>query len=397
MTDLFAELGARFERADRRLFLVGGSVRDMVLGREPKDLDFTTDALPHEIEGILAFGGWADAIWDIGREFGTIAARKGDDDIEITTFRFDGPGRKPEVTFTDSLVEDLERRDFTINAMAMHVDHLGLHSHGSDIEDPFNGIVDLGLELIDTPRDPVKTFIDDPLRMLRAARFVSQLGFRVSDVVDMAMETNARLIDTISAERIAAELDKLLMGEFPQRGLAVLRDTGLLKRILPELTQAAVTVRGDDVETRWADLLANTDIAAVARRMRALKFSLQRQRAVTELIRLRQQFSGVSWLMTGEQTVRRVLASAGDHLEALRVLMDDEVFNARLDATLAAEGHPEPFLTGQEVMDALDEKPGPRVGEAMRFLWGLRLDQGPMNKTDVLTMLVAWNSVKENA
>lgn len=388
MTDLFAELGERFERADRKLFLVGGSVRDMVLGREAKDLDFTTDALPDEIEGIL--GGWADAIWDVGREFGTIAAKKGDDDIEITTFRFDGPGRKPQVTFTDSLEEDLARRDFTINAMALPVSHLGLHFHPSDIVDPFNGFEDILLEMIDTPSDPVKTLTDDPLRMLRAARFVSQLGFRASALLARACVMNFKLIKTISAERIAVEMDKLLMGEFPQRGLAFLRDTGLLKLILPELTNTAITIRGNDVETRWADMLAEVDPIEVQIRLKALKFSNERVRAVSDLVELRQRFQGIVWF---DPEVRKLIAAAGPLLDRLLLLVNDGALDERVMALLAAEGHPEPFLTGDEVMAILDLNPGPRVGEALQWLWKLRLELGPMAKIIAAEHLRHWASV----
>ena len=389
MTDIFAALGERFERADRQLFLVGGSVRDMVLGREPKDLDFTTDALPDEIEGILK--DWADAIWDVGREFGTIAARKDDQDIEITTFRFDGPGRKPQVTFTDDLIEDLKRRDFTINAMAMPVSHLGLHNHASDIVDPFGGLAHINTRTIDTPGTPEVTFHEDPLRMLRAARFASQLSFNVAPRVVEAMGFKRLMIQDISAERIAAELDKLLLGDDPERGLAMLRRTGLLELILPEVDTLPWTLLGDDVETRWADLLSAVDIADVAQRMRALKFSLDRQRDVTALVRLRNEFDGIVWF---DAEVRKVLAASGPQfLRLVKLLRASDTLLPLAIKLLAKEGFPVPVLNGKDVINLLGIKPGPKVGEALDFLWNLRLETGPMTVNEAQLALMNWDKV----
>lgn len=388
MTDIFAELGWLFESRDRRLFLVGGSVRDMLLDRDPKDLDFTTDALPDEIEDILK--GWADSIWDVGREFGTIAAQKDGQDIEITTFRFDGPGRKPEVTFTDSLVEDLQRRDFSINAMAMHVDHLGLHNHASDIEDPFGGLVDLQQGVLSTPTDPQKTFTEDPLRMLRAARFAAQLGFTVVDT--SAIRENAHLIQTISAERIAAEMDKLLMGENEVRGLIVLQETGLLDFILPEADRVGWVLLGDDVETRWADLLLDVEPEAVEKRLRALKFSTDRVRTVTNLVRWHNKFQGLIWF---KPEIRRVMAAAGEDFPRLVQLLRASDTLLPLAAALEAnEGPLKPLLTGKQVMDALGIKPGPLVGEALEHLWNVRLELGPLKDEDVRRVLTHWAETK---
>lgn len=388
--NLFAELGQLF--SDHALFLVGGSIRDRVMGREAHDFDFATDASPDEILAILS--PWADAVWDVGREFGTIAARKDVTDIEITTFRKDGPGRKPEVEFTNSLDEDLCRRDFTINAMAMRVGPHGLGVNGrgelQDLQDPFGGLDDIQTGVINTPGMPEITFSDDPLRILRAARFVSQLDFDVARRVFKAMEFKGLMIKDISAERIAVEMDKLLMGKNPQRGLALLRDTGILAIILPELIHSAITVRGNDVETRWADLLADVALPDVQTRLRALKFSNDRVRIVTDLVALRLRFQDTVWF---DPEVRKVLAAAGPQLERLLVLMDDNVLNERVMALLASEGHPEPVLDGKEVMDTLDLKPGPRVGEALQWLWNLRLEVGPMTKNEAEMALRNWASV----
>lgn len=408
MTDLFAELGERFERADRKLFLVGGSVRDMVLGREAKDLDFTTDALPDEIEGILK--DWADSIWDVGREFGTIAAKKGDDDIEITTFRFDGPGRKPQVTFTDSLDEDLARRDFTINAMALEVTIRGLDGMNADgrpngsfgfinrnnLIDPFGGFQHLCSGTLDTPNLPGITFSEDPLRMLRAARFSSQLNFTVHRRVEQAMKTEAALLNTISAERIAAEMDKLLMGMMPEKGLRLLVNTRLKEFIVPELIWRDPILIGDDVETRWADLLSDIDPLEVEVRLRKLKFSNERVRAVTDLVKLRNQFAHVRWgeAFYGDSEVRKVLAAAGPQfLRLVKLLRASDTLLPLATKLLAKEGFPEPFLTGDDVMAVLDIKPGPRVGEALAHLWDIRLQAGPLDRSNVIKLLLAWDKV----
>jgi len=175
------ELGARFAAASHQLALVGGPVRDLILGRPVQDLDFATDARPEQTEKLLA--GWADAVWDVGRAFGTIGARRGDDVVEVTTYRseaYDRTSRKPEVAYGDSLEDDLLRRDFTVNAMALALP-------AGDFLDPHGGLQDLAQGLLRTPATPQESFGDDPLRMLRAARFAAQLGFTVAPEVRAAM------------------------------------------------------------------------------------------------------------------------------------------------------------------------------------------------------------------
>ena len=221
LADLFAQRG--FELA-----LVGGSVRDALLGRDMPDLDFTTDARPDDI--LAAIRGWADAHWDIGKQFGTIGLRKGDRLIEITTYRaeqYDPDSRKPVVAFGDTLDADLVRRDFTIGAMAVRLP-------GRVFVDPHGGLSDLAAGVIRTPGTPEDSFSDDPLRMMRGARFTSQLDFEVAPEVREAMTCMSDRIDIISAERVRDELVKLMTGLRPRAGIELLVETGICERILPE-------------------------------------------------------------------------------------------------------------------------------------------------------------------
>ncbi len=223
------ELGARFASAGHELHLVGGSVRDALLSRLGDDLDFTTDARPEQVLAIV--DGWADGTWGTGIDFGTVGVAKSGLRLEITTFRsdlYDGDSRNPVVTFGDTLEGDLLRRDFAVNAMAVAVP-----SH--EFTDPFGGLEQLAARSIDTPGEPANSFRDDPLRMLRAARFASQLRFAPSPRVVAAMTEMAGEIDRITPERVGAELVKLIQGADPRAGLALLTDTGLAERVLPEL------------------------------------------------------------------------------------------------------------------------------------------------------------------
>src|SRR4051794_13826453 len=243
------ELGQRFADAGHELALVGGPVRDAMLGRRHNDLDFTTSARPEQTEALLK--GWADAIWDMGRAFGTIGCRKGDWQVEITTYRseaYDPDSRKPTVDFGDSLSGDLGRRDFTVNAMAVRVP-------GRELEDPYGGVVDLAHRVLRTPGRPEDSFSDDPLRMMRAARFAAQLGFTVDPEVVAAMTAMAERIGIISAERVRDELVKLVMSPYPRLGLSLLVDTGLAAIVLPELP-ALDQVR--DEHRRHKDLYEHT-------------------------------------------------------------------------------------------------------------------------------------------
>lgn len=233
---LLDDLPSRFAEAGFELCLVGGPVRDLMLGRPVNDYDLTTNARPDEIESVVK--AWATAMWDVGREFGTIGARRGDTTVEITTFRsehYDPASRKPEVLFGSSLEGDLSRRDFTINAMAVRLATL-------EFVDPFGGQVDLEQQLLRTPGRATDSFNDDPLRMLRAARFCSQLGFLVAPEIRDAMSELAERIDIVSAERIRDELSKLVLAPDPRWGLELLVVTGVAQRILPELPALALEI-----------------------------------------------------------------------------------------------------------------------------------------------------------
>ncbi|KEI43764.1 CCA tRNA nucleotidyltransferase [Saccharopolyspora rectivirgula] len=223
------ELAERFAKAGFRLYLVGGSVRDALLGRLGHDLDFTTDARPEQVRRLL--GGWAETIWDTGIQFGTLGAYKRGTTVEITTFRaeqYDRVSRNPEVDFGSTIEGDLVRRDFTVNAMAIELP-------GRNFIDLHGGMADLVDRRLDTPGAPEDSFADDPLRMLRACRFVSQLGFTAADRVVDAMREMAAEINRITPERVQTELSKLICGKHPRRGIELLVDTGLADHILPEL------------------------------------------------------------------------------------------------------------------------------------------------------------------
>ena len=230
IADLLAPLTARFADAGHELAVVGGPVRDILMSRgTTNDLDLTTDARPEQIEALAT--GWADHVWDVGVRFGTVGARKGEHHLEITTYRsesYDPGSRKPEVTFGDTLAGDLGRRDFTVNAMAVRLPSL-------EFVDLHDGMRDLAEGVLRTPGTPEESFTDDPLRMMRAARFVSQLGFDVAPEVLQAMAAMADRLEIVSAERIRDEFTKLLLGRHPRRGLEVLVQTGLAPYVVPEL------------------------------------------------------------------------------------------------------------------------------------------------------------------
>lgn len=226
---LLTEIGERFAAAGHEVALVGGPVRDAFLGRPSPDLDFATSASPDQIEEVLA--GWAHTTWDVGRDFGTIGARRGGDHLEFTTYRadaYDPSSRKPVVAFGDNLEEDLVRRDFTVNAMALRLPDL-------TFVDPYGGLTALAARELRTPHTPEISFGDDPLRMMRAARFAAQLGLEPAPEVRAAMEGMSSRLSIVSAERVRDELVKLVLAPDPRAGLEVLVDTGLADEVLPEL------------------------------------------------------------------------------------------------------------------------------------------------------------------
>jgi len=388
---LLRELGSAFDAAGHQLYLVGGSVRDVLLGRlDYPDLDFTTDARPEQIQEILR--RWADNLWDTGIEFGTVGVGKvvaeRDYRLEITTFRadrYDQVSRNPEVQFGDRLDDDLVRRDFTVNAMAVRVTAAG----PGEFLDPLGGLAALRARVLDTPAAPSVSFGDDPLRMLRAARFVSQLGFTVAPRVRAAIEQMAPQLARISAERVAAELDKLLLGEHPVAGIDLLVHTGMGEVVLPEVGgmqmaidehhqhkdvyQHSLTVLrqaialedplpegGPDLVLRWAALLHDIGKPAtrrhepgggvsfhhhelvgakmVRKRLRALKYSKQLVDDISQLVYLHLRFHGYGDGKWTDSAVRRYVTDAGPLLPRLHKLVraDCTTRNQRRAARLQA-------------------------------------------------------------
>ncbi|HSE70143.1 MAG TPA: CCA tRNA nucleotidyltransferase [Nocardioidaceae bacterium] len=449
------DLGTRFTEAGEQVALVGGPVRDAMLGRLQNDLDFTTSARPEVTERLLK--GWADATWDVGRAFGTIGCRKGPWQIEITTYRseeYDPDSRKPSVDYGDTLAGDLGRRDFTVNAMAVSLP-------GREFEDPYGGLVDLAHGVLRTPGRPEDSFSDDPLRMMRAARFSAQLGFTVAPEVVAAMTAMADRIEIVSPERVRDELVKLVCSPWPRRGLSLLVETGLADLVLPELPALALerdehhrhkdvyehtlTVLeqsidledrlpgdGPDFVSRFAALMHDVgkprtrrfaedgtvtfhhhDVVGAKitrKRMKGLRFSNDEIDAVSKLVELHLRFHGYG---TGEWTdsaVRRYVRDAGDQLERLHVLTraDCTTRNRRkaerlrrtyddLEARIERLREQEeldairPDLDGNQIMEILGIGPGREVGEAYKYLLELRMENGPMSFEVARDALLAWH------
>ncbi len=448
-----ARLSTAFAAAGHEFALVGGPVRDAFLGRDVSDLDFTTSARPDDILKIVS--PIADAQWDVGRDFGTIAARFGDLLVEITTYRadeYDGATRKPVVSFGDTLGDDLVRRDFTINAMALRLPERKL-------VDPWGGLDDLLARRITTPGPPEVSFGDDPLRMLRAARFTSQLDFEVAEGTVQAMHELAPRLSIVSVERVCDELSKLLRTDDPVPGIRLLVETGIAQLVLPEipalrleidehahhkdvyehsltvLTQAIELekARGHDVDLvlRLAALLHDIGKPATrkiesggvvtfhhhdvvgaklaAKRLKALRFDNDTVASVARLIELHLRFFGYTEGAWTDSAVRRYVRDAGDQLERLHILTRADVttrnrrkadrlgfayddLEERIAAIAEAEGIAavRPDLDGEQIMAILGLKPGREVGEAYRFLLDLRLDEGPLAEAEAEKRLRAW-------
>lgn len=448
------ELAERFTAAGHEIALVGGSVRDALLDRLGADLDLTTSARPAETKRLLS--GWADGVWDVGAAFGTIGARKLGYQIEITTYRsdvYDRNSRKPEVSYGESIEEDLVRRDFTINAMAVRLP-------SKEFIDPYGGLSDLAGKIINTPGSPETSFGDDPLRMLRAARFASQLDFTVAESVVAAMRRMKDQLSIISAERIRDELSKLLLSDHPRAGLTLLVDTGLAKKFLPELPalqleidehhrhkdvyEHSLTVLeqaieledrlpdgGPDLVVRLAALLHDIgkpktrrlepgggvsfhhhDVVGAKltkKRLSALRFPGAVVDDVARLVELHLRFHGYGSGEWTDSAVRRYVRDAGPLLERLHILTraDSTTRNRRKALALQrtyddlerrierlAEAEElakiRPDLDGNAIMRILDIPPGPTVGKAYRFLLDLRLEHGPLGEEAATEALRKW-------
>lgn len=450
-----SRLAKAFADAGYELALVGGPVRDAFLGHDVHDLDFTTNARPDDILRIVE--PISEAQWDIGRDFGTIGAQIAGEKVEITTYRadqYDGKTRKPEVAFGDSLEEDLIRRDFRVNAMAVRLPQLIL-------VDPSGGVEDLQAKILRAPKSAEVSFTEDPLRMMRAARFASQLGFHPDEETEWAMTEFAGAIENISAERVNEELCKLLQTDHPRAGIELLVSTGIAAIVLPEIPALRLEVdehhhhkdvyehsltvleQAIDLETernpgepadvtlRLAALLHDIGKPATrqlepggavsfhhhdlvgaklaTKRMKALRFDKETTQNVARLIELHLRFFGYSDAAWSDSAVRRYARDAGELLDRLHILTRADVTtrNKRkadrlafayddLEQRIAELSEAEelaairPDLNGEEIMEILGIPAGREVGEAYNYLLNLRLDEGPLGAEVARERLLQW-------
>jgi poly(A) polymerase len=456
---LASSLAQSFAAQGFRLALVGGPVRDALLGRLGNDLDFTTDARPEVTKKILQ--GWAENVWDTGIEFGTVAGKRGDTTVEVTTYRtesYDPDSRKPEVEYGDSIEGDLSRRDFTVNSMALE-----LTTKTPEFIDPFNGLEDLAKRVLRTPAKAENSFSDDPLRMMRAARFASQLDFEIALDVLQAIKDMAGRISIISAERVRDEFTKMLMSKNPRTGITILVETGLAEIVLPEIPKLrleidehhhhkdvyehSITVLeqaishedrlgGPNLIIRLAALLHDigkpktrnlipgggvsfhhheiVGARLTKSRLKALRFDGDTIEQVETLVALHLRFHGYGDGEWTDSAVRRYVRDAGDLLVHLHVLTraDCTTRNAKkaerlaktydgLEARIAKLMEEEelsrirPDLDGAQVMKLLNIKPSAAVGKALDYLLELRLEHGPLGEERATEELLNWWS-KEN-
>ena len=453
------DLARAFRAAGFRLALVGGPVRDALLGRSGNDLDFTTDARPEESMKILK--GWTDATWDTGIAYGTVAGKKGDVTAEITTFRKDSyseKSRKPEVEYGDSLEGDLRRRDFTVNAMALEIGE-----KENTFVDPFGGLKDIVAKKIRTPISAEELFSEDPLRMMRAARFAAQLGFEVDGEVISAIKAMKERLTIISAERIRDEFVKTLMSADPRRGLILMVESGLCEFFLPELPMLRLEIDehhrhkdvydhslivleqaiemeerlgGPNLTIRLAALLHDigkpktraliegggvsfhhhevVGSKMTKKRLKELRFDRETIDDVSTLVALHLRFHGYGSGEWTDSAVRRYVRDAGDLLVHLHVLTraDCTTRNVRKAQALAAtydqlESRIEqlaqeeelaairPDLNGNEIIEILGIKPGPLVGKAYDYLLELRMEHGPLGRERAIEELLKWSKQSE--
>ena len=462
---LAMELAQAFKDSGKHLALVGGSVRDAILGRLGNDLDFTTDAHPDETRRILkgkALASIIENVWDTGARFGTISAKANESLIEITTYRaesYSEHSRKPDVTYGNKIEDDLSRRDFTINSMALE-----LTSDEATFIDPFHGVVDLAKRVIRTPQSPELSFSDDPLRMLRAIRFAAQLDFDIAPEVLTALNSMKDRLQIISSERIRDEFVKIIMSERPRKGIVALVETGLAEIFIPEIPllqlevdehhhhkdvyQHSLTVLeqaialegrlgGTNLTIRLAALLHDigkprtrkliegggvsfhhhevVGAKMVRERMRTLRFDNDLIKDVSQLVFLHLRFHGYGTGEWSDSAVRRYVRDAEHLLEHLHVLTRADCTTRNrnkaealarsydsLEARIAKLAEEEelasirPDLDGNEIMEILAIKPGPAIGKAYDFLLELRLDQGPLGKERAREELLTWWSAQRN-
>ena len=448
------ELASLFKSAGYKLALVGGPVRDAILGRLGNDLDFTTDAHPKDCEKIL--NKWADSVWDIGAAFGTVAGKKGEITVEVTTYRsesYDNSSRKPNVEFGKTIEGDLARRDFTINAMALE-----LTTPEPTFIDLFNGVADLQNKLIKTPGKAEESFSDDPLRMMRAARFMSQLNFEIDPSVLVAIKSMATRLEIISFERIRDEFIKILMSPSPRIGITVLVETGLADYFLPEVPKLKLEIDehhhhkdvyehsltvleqaiglesrldGPNLTLRLAALLHDigkpktkqliagggvsfhhhevVGARMCKERMKKLRFDNHMIEDVSQLVFLHLRFHGYGSGEWTDSAVRRYVRDAGPLLTHLHLLTraDCTTRNKKKAESLAKTYDQleeriallmeqeeldkiRPDLSGEEIMQILAIKPSPTVGKAYDFLLELRLEKGPIGKEAATAELLTW-------
>ena len=451
---LASSLAQAFKAKGFTLALVGGPVRDAILGRLGNDLDFTTNALPQESKKILQ--AWAENVWETGIAFGTVAGKRGDTTVEVTTFRseqYDPDSRKPEVAYGKEILGDLARRDFTVNSMALE-----LTGQEPEFIDPFNGLGDLAKKVLRTPGKPSDSFNDDPLRMMRAARFASQLDFEIdTDVVSSIKDLSAR-IAIVSAERVRDELTKILMSPNPRKGITILVDTGIAEIFIPEIPKLRLEVDehhhhkdvyehsitvleqaimqearlgGPNLVIRLAALLHDigkpktrsfidgggvsfhhhevVGARLVKKRLQELRFDSHTVEAVETLTALHLRFHGYGDGEWSDSAVRRYVRDAGELLTHLHVLTRADCttrnkakatrlsgvydsLEARIEILMEQEelSKIRPDLDGAQVMALLNLKPSREVGAAMNFLMELRLDQGQIGEEKATVELLNW-------
>ena len=454
------DLAAQFKAAGFHLALVGGPVRDSLLGRLGNDLDFTTNARPEDTKKLLK--KWATDVWDVGIKFGTIGAKKDNVTYEITTYRadsYESDSRKPEVNFGDSIEGDLLRRDFTVNAMAIE-----LTTQTPDFIDPHNGVTDLLKKVLRTPGTPELSFSDDPLRMLRAARFAAQLDFTIDDDVLNAMKEMADRLSIISAERIRDEFIKTVMSDNPRLGITILVDTGLCEKFLPEIPKLRLEIDehhhhkdvyehtltvveqsmaledrlgGPNLVARLAALMHDVGkpktralipgggvsfhhhevvgSRMTKERLKKLRFDHEVVEDVSQLVFLHLRFHGYGDGAWTDSAVRRYVRDAGDLLTHLHVLTraDCTTRNKKKAENLATHYNSledritqlmeeeellkiRPDLDGHAIMKLLGIPAGPKIGKAYDYLLELRLEHGPLGEERAEAELRKWWAENQN-